>query len=153
MRLPTPPAGTPSLDELADMFRSLQPETAPAWGKMDAAQMLAHCANFNELCLGKVKVGAPLRWIARLLGPLFLKSLMKKAATDGPRNLKTLDQIRVTGDVAFATAQERLQESIQSIASVQDGHRHPLYGPMRAVDVHALARHHMGHHAHQFRLW
>lgn len=135
------------------MFGSLSPDRSPAWGKMSVGQMLEHCARFNELCLGRIRPGWPIRLLARCLGPLFLRKLMGKSATEGPRELATLPQIRVVDPVDFAAAQARLQDAILGLRDLPAGHRHPLYGMMSGDDVRTLARYHMGHHAHQFRLW
>ena len=153
MRLPPAHPETPSLAELRGWFAALAADRTPQWGVMDAGQMLEHCSGFNRLCLGEVEVGRGIRWVARVVGPLLLRWFLRKSPRQAPRNLKTLDPIRAPDTVDFAAARDRLLASIEGIAAIEDGHPHPLYGRMRAVDVQALARHHMAHHAHQFGLW
>lgn len=155
MKLPTPPPGTPDLQQLRSLFQEMPADRTPSWGKMNAGQMLEHCQRFNELCLGKVKVALPIRWIARLIGPMFLRKLLARSPKDGPKNLRTLEPIRVdTRDVEVEPARAQLIASIDALRALPaTGHRHPLYGAMDAEHVHVLAAHHMGHHAHQFGLW
>ncbi len=156
MKLPIPPPDTPDLDQLRNLFQGMPGDRAPTWGKMNAGQMLEHCHRFNELCLGRVKVSLPIRWIARLIGPMFLRKLLPKSPKDGPKNLRTLEPIRVDSmdAVDVESARARLLASIDALLALPaTGHRHPLYGPMDAAQVHGLAAHHMGHHAHQFGLW
>lgn len=136
------------------MFDRLGPEQAPRWGRMDAAQMLRHCRRFHELCLGRVAVPWWLRRVAGLLGPLFLRRLCRRSPRDAPRNLTTLAPLRAEAGRALDFVAERraLLATLDEIGAVADGHRHPLYGRMRAVDVQTLARHHLAHHANQFGL-
>ena len=51
--------------------------------------------------------------------------------------------VRIADAADLDAARAALLGSIDEIAAVEDGHRHPLYGPMRAVDVRNLARHHL----------
>ena len=153
MKLPDPPDDTPTLDQLRALFAQLPADRAPDWGQMDASRMLEHCRRFNDLCLGRVRVGRGVRILARLIGPMFIKRFVRNSALRSPRSLRTLDAIRVVDPTEIEAARAALLNSIDEIAAVADGHRHPLYGSMRAVDVRNLARHHMAHHAHQFRLW
>ncbi|MGE3172521.1 MAG: DUF1569 domain-containing protein [Planctomycetota bacterium] len=152
--LPAPTADTPSLAALAERLRVLPADRAPRWGRMNAAQMLRHCRVFCELCLGRVPVAPPVRWLARLLGPWFLRRLLRKPPTQAPKNLGTLPALRARPDRPLDAEAERraLLAALDEIAALQGRHRHPLYGAMRAEDVQTLVRHHTAHHANQFGL-
>lgn len=62
-------------------IEALTPDTAPLWGKMSAAQMMAHCAEILEVAGGKEMRGTP-----RLLGAMdaFGKVCSGKEALNHP---------------------------------------------------------------------
>jgi hypothetical protein len=116
--------------------------------------MARHCHTFAELCLGRVQVGLPVRVLARLFGPLFLRRLLARPVAAAPKNLTTLPVLRARpGDALdFDDERHRLLAALDDIGALAGVHRHPLYGPMRATDVQSLVRHHTAHHANQFGL-
>ncbi len=152
LTLPKPTSDTPDLDRLRDLLLALPAEARPRWGRMNAAQMLAHCDAFHRLCLGEVRVGLPVRLLARAIGPLFLRRFLRKSPREAPRNLRTLEPLRQADGVTpdFDAVRARLREGVAALQALEDGHRHPLYGPMASTSVRDLARHHMAHHANQF---
>jgi hypothetical protein len=152
--LPAPTPDTPTLDGLRAAIQHLEADRRPRWGKMNAPQMLRHCRTFHELCLGRVKVSWPIRVLAGLLGPVFLRRLFGRSPLEAPRNLTTLGPLRADPalELDFEAERDALLRSIDEIEAVADGHRHPLYGTMRAADVRNLARHHLAHHCNQFGL-
>jgi hypothetical protein len=154
LNLPTAHEETPSLEELQPLVRSLAPDQAPGWGSMNATQMLAHCRDFHRLCLGELRPPRPTRFLARMLGPLFLRKFLRGSPFESPKNLRTLAEIRADAASAeeFDQRKDELLDSMSALERVTDGHRHPLYGPMRGEDVRAIARHHLAHHLHQFGL-
>ena len=153
MELPEPAADVPTLDRLEELLKQLGPDSAPRWGVMGPAEMVAHCVAFVDLCLGRTRVSWPLRVLARLLGPRFLRRLLSRSVEEAPREVSTLRSLRMAGSGGeLAAALGALAERWQALRSLPAEHRHPLYGPMRQEDVHALVRHHTAHHANQFGL-
>ncbi|QDV04657.1 hypothetical protein Poly30_01480 [Planctomycetes bacterium Poly30] len=152
--LPPPTADTPTLDDLIEAIDRLDPGTVPAWGKLNAASMLEHCARFVDLYLGRLTVSRPVRIMARLLGPLFLKRVLAKSPTATPRNLRTLGEIQVSPSAAaaFEPAAERLRSGLFELKGLSGVCRHVLYGQVEAETLKALVRHHTAHHFHQFGL-
>tara|TARA_R110002111_G_scaffold67263_3_gene109417 strand:- start:743 stop:1138 length:396 start_codon:yes stop_codon:yes gene_type:complete len=120
---------------------------------MQAAQMTRHCRVFVDLCLGRVPVALPIRILARILGPIFLRRLLAKSPTLAPKNLKTLKPLRIRdAGVSLAVEREQLSATFDELEALPAKHRHPLYGEMRKEDVIALVRSHTAHHANQFGL-
>lgn len=155
LALSTPHASTPTFQQLREALQRLDHEDVPAWGTMSPTAMLEHNRRFIELCDGKQPVGRVMRWMARLLGPLFLNRMLRGSPTDTPRNLRTLGVLRteVAGDAAsFLSEKQAFLTALDVVESFTDGHRHPLYGPMKADSLQALVRHHTAHHFHQFGL-
>ena len=151
--LPDPSPDTPTLGELRASFDRLEPTSKPRWGRMDAPQMLLHCRTFVDLCLGRVKVGLPVRLLAGLLGPMFLRRLVVKSPKQAPKDLTTLKPLRTSeADVDLDEARAELAARFDELDALPNEHRHPLYGRMRKQDVIAVVRHHTAHHANQFGL-
>jgi len=153
-KLPPPAADTPTLSELRSAFMRLSAETQPRWGKMGAAQMTKHCRSFVDLYMGSVPVAWPVRFIARLIGPSFLRKTLVKSPRATPKNMRTMPAIRVdpTCKLDLEPERTRLFEAFDAIERLSGQVEHPLYGSMFAEDVSALVRHHTAHHANQFGL-
>lgn len=153
-KLPRAHPDTPSFDELRVGLRGLTPESQPRWGTMDAAAMLEHNVRFLDLYLGRERVGVGLRFAARILGPPFLRRLLKKSPTQTPRDLRTLGGLRVEsrGSAEFEARRARFSEALDAVAALEGEVQHVLYGRMDAVAVQDLVRHHTAHHFHQFGL-
>jgi hypothetical protein len=152
--LPKPTVDTPSMLHLLAAFERLDADSTRRWGTMSPAQMARHCRLFCELCLGQVPVTAPIRWLARLLGPWFLRRMLAKSPTEAPKNLTTLSPLRADPTTELELDEEKvhLVAALDAIAALAGDHRHPLYGSMRAIDVQSLVRHHTAHHCNQFGL-
>lgn len=154
LELPPPTADTPTLDELIAAVDRLEPGTTPAWGKLNAPSMLEHCARFVDLYLGRLTVSRPIRIMARLIGPLFLKRVLAKSPTATPKNLRTLGEISVDPDLIteFEPAADRLRAGLREVAGLSGVCQHVMYGDTDAETLQALVRHHTAHHFHQFGL-
>lgn len=152
--LPAPPEGTPSFDEIRAAVGRLTPKTERLFGTMAPGEMLHHCARFTDLYLGRIAVKPWIRFAARLVGPLFLRRVMKTPATETPKNLKTLPQIRAREDdgADFDQVRGRFLESLGAAEALKGTLDHALYGKMDAESAKGLVRHHTAHHLHQFGL-
>jgi hypothetical protein len=104
------------LDLLA-AFERLDADSTRRWGTMSPAQMARHCRLFCELCLGQVPVTAPIRWLARLLGPWFLRRMLAKSPTEAPKNLTTLSPLRADPSTELELDEERPVSSPHSMPS------------------------------------
>lgn len=60
--------------EIIDRLNSLTPSSQAQWGKMDVAQMLAHCQVPMQVAVGEVKLKKG--WIGIFFGRLVKKQLM-----------------------------------------------------------------------------
>jgi len=61
-----------TVDELLARLDKLQPASPRQWGKMDAAQMMAHCSAGLDMASGRLN--PPRMFIGRLIGP-FVKPI------------------------------------------------------------------------------
>src|ERR1700749_3905914 len=103
-----------AVNEIAERMAHLSPESEPQWGKMNVAQMLAHCSVAIGMAEGKVT--PPRILLGRLLGPLAKKSLILKGEPMR-RNAMTDKSLLVTDERDFSVEQQRLRKSIDHFAA------------------------------------
>ena len=75
----------------------LTPETQPQWGSMTAAQMLAHCAEIQEVSNGKELKNTP--FIVKLFRSMIRNMVVNEKPY--PKNTKTHPQYLQTKDCDF----------------------------------------------------
>ena len=85
-------------------LESLQPTSPRQWGKMNPAQMMAHCsAPFSDACGDQIRRQA-------LVGKIFAPFVLRRVLGDKPmgRNAPTDPTYRRDDDKDFTTERERL---------------------------------------------
>jgi Protein of unknown function (DUF1569) len=140
-----------TLHEITNRMQQLGPDSERQWGKMNVAQMLAHCSAAIGMAEGNVT--PPRILLGRLLGPLAKKSLIVKGEPMR-RNSMTEKSALVTDERDFAVERQRLHASIDRFASGGPGictkHPHFFFGPLTPVEWAALTYQHLDHHLRQF---
>lgn len=131
----------------------LTPDAAPGWGKMNAAQMCAHCAEVAEVAGGKALVGTP--WYIRLMGRLIKKMVLSEKRY--PRGAKTHPQYEIGAGVSFEEQKARLLEVLAAMHSAGRAHagqrsHHPIFGAMTADEQGWATYKHLDHHLTQFQV-
>jgi hypothetical protein len=129
----------------------LTPQSARQWGKMDAAQAVAHCAVSMEWAVGDKK---PQRmFVGRLLGAV-VKPLVLKDDAPMRRNSPTSPDLVVADARELALEQERLCGLIDRFASAGPAgctrHPHSFFGRMKPEQWAVLMYKHLDHHLRQF---
>src|ERR1041385_267760 len=97
-----------TVDDVIARIDKLQPTSPRQWGKMDPAQMLAHCSITLDIASGRLNL--PRMFIGRLVAP-FLKSIYtneKPFNKNGP----TGKELIVHGPRDFAHEQAQLKLKI-----------------------------------------
>ena len=138
-------------EEVKRRILLLRDDSPREWGKMDAAQAMAHCATGMQMGLGDIR--PPRKLIGRLLGWM-IKS--KALADDAPmhRNSPTVESMIVNDQRDLVAERERLCELIDRF--VKGGragcttHPHPFFGPMTPNEWGILMYKHLDHHLRQF---
>lgn len=121
------------------------------WGKMSAAQTVAHCASGLEMALGEIK--PPRALIGRLVG-FAIKP--KVVGNDEPlrRNSPTMDELVVNGERDLDEERVRLGSLIDRFVSggtsVCTTHPHPFFGRLTPSEWAVLMYKHLDHHLRQF---
>ena len=131
-------------------LEALSPESARQWGKMDAAQMLAHCSAALERGTGDVPSRQML--IGKLLGPFARKSMLGEKPF--PRGSPTDPKFVVTGARDFAREKSRLSGLVVRFCErgeAEAGRQlHSFLGRMSGEDWGVLMYKHLDHHLRQF---
>ncbi|KAI9450315.1 hypothetical protein F5148DRAFT_1290899 [Russula earlei] len=131
-------------------LHQLEADSQQLWGKMNAAQMMAHLRKLLEVATGD-KQERP-TFFAKLLAP-WIKTVMLSDKPFRP-NLPTGPSFIVRDNRNFATEKEKLlqlyQRFIQEGAVAAEGRMHPLIGKMSADEWGFSQWKHFDHHLRQF---
>ncbi|WP_394186243.1 DUF1569 domain-containing protein [Metabacillus halosaccharovorans] len=137
-------------EEMLNRIDKLSPNSKPQWGKMDVAQMLAHCSAFQDIAMG---YSFPARgWLGILIGN-FVKPILYN---DKPlaKNMSTIPTILIEDAKEFETENERLKQKI--ITFQNNGpekcttHPHPFFGKLTSEQWGKGIYKHLDHHLKQF---
>jgi hypothetical protein len=137
-------------DELVRRLSNLQPSSPRQWGKMNAAQMLAHCAAALEVGCGD-SIRKQLL-IGRVLAPFVRKSVLG----DKPfqRNAPTDPDFKIAGERDFEAERSRLAALMERFAGrgpeAAEGLVHSFFGRLSAAEWGRLMYKHLDHHLRQF---
>jgi hypothetical protein len=139
-----------TVDEVISRIDKLQPTSRRLWGKMDVAQMMAHCSITMDIASGRLNF--PRIFIGRLIGP-FLKS---NYVNDKPfkKNGPTGKQLVVADRRDFTHEQEQLKVKIRQFynggAAQCTRHPHPFLGSLTPEAWSSGMYKHFDHHLRQF---
>jgi len=140
------------VQEVKQRLSALSPGHQRQWGKMNSAQMLAHCSLSMQWALGEVvpeKGPLPVRVIGRLVKPLVFRN-------DDPmrKNSPTAKSLLVTDERDLAKERERLSGLINKFAAEGAAgctkHPHSFFGKMTPEEWAILMYKHLDHHLRQF---
>ena len=121
-----------TVEEVKGRLAQLKPDSERVWGKMNPAQVLAHCSAAMEMAMGAKK--PPRIFIGRLLGRFAKKSMIAKEKPM-PRNVGTDKSLVVSDERDFGVERQRLSEFIDRFAAGGPGGMHKASALLfRAVD-------------------
>jgi hypothetical protein len=139
-------------DHVKTRLGKLEPHSERRWGKMTAAQMLAHCSVSMQWAVGEVvpeKGPLPVRLIGRLVKPLVFRN-------DDPlrKNSPTAKSLVVSEERDLGKERERLSGLIDRfVAEGPAGctkNPHSFFGKMTPDEWAILMYKHLDHHLRQF---
>ncbi|MCW3123019.1 MAG: hypothetical protein JWQ38_2511 [Flavipsychrobacter sp.] len=132
-------------------IEQLTPATTAKWGKMNVAQMLAHCNVTYEL-IYEDKHPKP-----NFLLKLLLKTVVKKAVTnEAPykQNLRTAPAFLIVDERVFENEKKRLIEHISKTQQLGESHFHNKvshsFGVLTSTEWNNMFYKHLDHHLTQF---
>ena len=139
-----------AIDEVISRIDTLQPAAQRQWGKMDVAQMMAHCSAGLDMASGQLIL--PRLFIGRLLGPL-VKPIFTNEKPFG-RNNPTDPKLVVSDQRDFLREQSRLKVKVQQFYEGGEAkctrHPHPFFGDLSPQAWSRGMYKHMDHHLRQF---
>ena len=139
-----------TVDEGIARIDKLQPASPRQWGKMDAAQMMAHCSAGLDMASGRLN--PPRMFIGRLIGP-FVKPIY---TNDKPfsKNNPTDKTLLVADQRDFSREQAQLKQKIRQFHEGGEEqctrHPHPFFGLLTPQDWSRGMYKHLDHHLRQF---
>ncbi|MFS4467388.1 DUF1569 domain-containing protein [Maribacter sp. 2210JD10-5] len=138
-------------DEVIDRIENLTPETPNLWGKMNVAQMLAHCNVAYDMTFTD-KYPRP-KGFKKFMIKLFAKNLVV-----GPKpykkNLRTAPEFLITDERDFLKEKELLIHNLRKTQELGEAHFEGkdshAFGPLTAKQWNVLFYKHLNHHLEQF---
>jgi hypothetical protein len=139
------------VDAIKQRIFRLTSQSQRQWGKMTAAQALAHCSSGLQMALGEIR--PPRAFIGRMLGPM-IKPLVLKDATPMHRNSNTIQELIMADDCDLDAERRRLCGVIDRFATVGPvgctTHPHAFLGSLTPLEWSKLMHKHLDHHLRQF---
>lgn len=138
-------------NEILQRMEKLSPDAKPVWGKMNAAQMLAHCYKSTQMALGEIntkRVAFPVNVIGRIL--------KSKVLGESPlhKNSPTAPEVKITDERNFQQEKMNLTSSLNRMAAEKEkcvkAQIHPFFGKMLPAEWGRIAYKHTDHHLKQF---
>ncbi|SHL66221.1 DinB family protein [Flavobacterium saccharophilum] len=142
---------TADCNEFKNRINQLTPESKALWGKMNVAQMLAHCNVAYEMVYEGIhpKPNASLR--------LILKLLVKNSVVNEkpyPKNNHTAPQFIIKEERNFNIERDRLIIYLNKTHELGDDHfegKESLsFGKLSAMEWNNMFTKHLNHHLNQF---
>jgi hypothetical protein len=139
-----------SVREIYNRINNLSAQSKREWGKMDVAQMLAHCSKIMELATGQKKL--PRLFIGRILGPMAKASYLseKPFSKNGPTDRNFI----ITNQRDFNPEKEKLINLIQLFSNGGETkcttHPHSFFGRLTPAQWGTSMYKHLDHHLKQF---
>jgi len=136
-------------NELIARINNLDERSPAQWGKMNASQMIRHCALWEEMALGKRKY----KWslLGRIFGRMVLKTVVKN---DEPlrKNTPTIPDFIIKDATGQGAADKQRWISLLKEYDQFDNHNfiHPFFGKMTLEQIGYMAYKHTDHHLRQF---
>jgi hypothetical protein len=137
-------------DEVISRIDKLQPTAQHQWGKMDVAQMLAHCSTTLDMASGRLVL--PRLWIGRILGP-FVRPIFTNEKPLS-RNSPTDKNLVVSDPRDFSHEQKQLKLRVRQFQQGGEAqctkHPHPFFGALTPQAWSTGMYKHLDHHLRQF---
>jgi hypothetical protein len=139
-----------TIDEVIGRIDRLQPAAQRLWGKMDVAQMMAHCSGALDMASGKLN--PPRMLLGRIIGS-FVKPIYTNEKPFSQNN-PTDKKLVVSDTRDFAREQERLRSCVRAFHQGGEAgctrHPHPFFGALTPAEWSRGMYKHLDHHMRQF---
>lgn len=136
--------------ELIDRINKLSATTPALWGKMNPAQMMAHCQVSMNIAFGNSK--RIVHWIGLVFGAISKRRLLRVHQLD--RHIPTFKQAEITDTRNFKQEKEKFIKLIKSALIIGPQglakYPHPYFGTFKNDEWTRLNWKHLDHHLRQF---
>lgn len=136
--------------EVISRIDKLQPSSQRQWGKMEVAQMMAHCSATIDMASGRLN--PPRIFIGRILAPLVRPVFTNEKPFS--RNGPTDKNLRIHDQRNFSLEQQRLKSCVGEFYAGGEAkctrHPHPFFGPITPEEWARGMYKHLDHHLRQF---
>ena len=133
--------------DIIHRINKLTPQSQAQWGKMNVAQMLAHCQMPLGVATGKHTLKR--NFFLSLIGPLFKKQLYNEQPFK--RNLPTDKSFIIANPQEFEKEKQNLIDMVNSFsATAMSGEPHPFFGKLTKEEWSKGTWKHLDHHLQQF---
>ena len=137
-------------NEILSRIDALQPTAPRQWGKMDVAQMLAHCSAALGMATGENNL--PRLFIGRIIGPM-AKPLFTNEKPFSKNN-PTAKELVFSNPCDFARERHQLRAKVQQFFEGGEAkcsrHPHPFFGRLTPQEWSRGMYKHLDHHLRQF---
>jgi Protein of unknown function (DUF1569) len=140
-----------AVDEIRTRLATLEPRNERQWGKMTAAQAMAHCAAAFDVASGNML--PPRAFPGRIIGPMIKRLVLRN---DDPirRNSPTMKELIIEDERDLGQERERLRVLIDRFAAAGPkgctAHPHSFFGRLTPEEWAVLMYKHLDHHLRQF---
>ena len=135
---------------IVERMNKLSPTSQAQWGKMNVAQMLAHCKEAFKVPLSDKPM--PRMLLGRLLGWVFKSKLYSDQAWK--KNLPTAPNFIIKDERDFNKEKHQLMELVDTFykkgASEVGKYPHPMFGSFTPAQWGQSMYKHLDHHLQQF---
>ena len=139
------------VEEVKERMAQLRPDSERLWGKMNAAQAVAHCSASVEWAVGD-RI-PPRMFLGRIMGRI-VKPMVFRNDEPMRRNSPTAKDLMVQDERDLRTERERLRGLIDRFAAAGPKgcttHPHSFFGRLTPEEWAALMYKHLDHHLRQF---
>ena len=136
--------------EIKNRIETLKPDSQKQWGKMNSAQMLAHCSAWMEMAAGLNS--PPRNFVGRMFGKMAKKSVLGVAPIR--RNMPSEKSLIMQDDRDFGAERQRLLDWGDRFSTGGPErcttHPHCFFGSMSPTEWSIMAYKHLDHHLRQF---
>lgn len=135
-------------NDLQSRLKKLAPESQTQWGKMNVAQMMAHCQEPLRIALSQETTNLKPNWLIKL----FFKKMMysKKPFR---KNAPTPPAFQITDERDFHKEKRELKHWMTELWNDRDNENrrpHPVFGNFTKEQWGILQWKHLDHHFRQF---
>lgn len=142
---------TSRVEEIKDRLNKLKPDSQRLWGKMDSAQMLAHCSKALRMALGETH--PPRMFLGRIVG-WFIKPFVFRNDEPMRQGSPTIKGFEVHDERDFDTERNTLYQLIDRFAKARSqeitSYPHSFFGKLTSQEWAILMYKHLDHHFRQF---